>query len=563
MRRRRYFVLLAAALMAAATIAIASPAGAISNTCTESMNPAGQGQSSGLTVACTFASGTAAGTNLTVTDAFDPTTKTGGIWHYGEARNVAVTVKRTGASPGTTAGQTTISTCATNNLTTQPITAACPTPGDPAGNLAITAADINHSVEFATSSATFTGIFITPGTFIKAVTGTTVTLSKATLAGGPLCPTSAATCTISKPANVLVSNGTNRAVSDGATTSGSATVTSATAHFLAGDVGARMSGGDLPDGATIATINSVSSVTLACVGCTAGFAGVSTATGIPLTIDPATPPTSARYVTDGSSGANKILSSATAEFANTDVGMPVVFSPAIAAEKGARIASVATNGATATLTAPANLTAGAKQFTIGLATKTAPANGDVVGHLAVELSVDPTLSPTSPPCSAGKVSAFDIPLQWENPGSYNLTSNGTTQFQGAVVSPTSIGQVIFRTSATSFGGFVKQNVTVASGLPTTAGYIFKFEFAPIAAGLCPGTGIAETLGFTGLSLKQAQNPTNTGGGGGGTRGLAPLADGTSVTYTGATGVNVTTSGGTPTNNNTCTVTSPNVQQIGC
>jgi hypothetical protein len=594
MQHRRYFVLLAAVIMAASTIILAGPAGAITNTCTETINPAGNGNASGLRVACTFASAVVAGTNLTISDAYDPGgtpvgyPASGALYHYGQARNVNVVVTRTGAAPGTTAGQVSIRSCPTNLTLVAVSSAACPAPGAAPGNLAIGLADINHSVEFPLSTATFTGVFINPGSFIKAVSGATVSLSKATLAGGPLCPGSPppATCANSVSTTVLVSNGTNRQVTDGNTALASPTVTSATAHFCGGsstctapsDVGARVSGGDLPDGATILTVNAINSITLTCTACVGGFTGVTKAPdstclpnpcpAIVLTLDPANPPTSARYVNDGTSGANKTLSSATAKFASTDVGMPVVFNPAIANMNGARIATITSGGGSATLIAPSNMVAGAKKFTIGKPTKTAPATGDVMGQLGIELTVNPALSPTSPPCAAHKVSGFQINLQWKNPGAYNLVVGGTN-YQGAIVSPTSIAQLIFNTSATSFGGFLKQNVTISTVTPTTTDYQIKFEFLPVGVGLCPGTGIAETFDVDGISLKQAQNPTYTGGGGGNIRMLSPIPQGTSHTYTGATGVEVVTANASNVtqfsgpNNNTCTVNSPNLIQIGC
>jgi len=65
-------------------------------------------------------------------------------------------------------------------------------------------------------------------------------------------------------------------------------------------------------------------------------------------------------------------------------------------------------------------------------------------------------------------------------------------------------------------------------------------------------------------LKIAQNPSFTGGGGGGERGILPEPQGTQTTYTGATGAEVTTGAGSqPSNTNSCTVSSPSVLQIGC
>jgi hypothetical protein len=558
--------------MAVGSIMImAGPAGA-ANACNESMNPAASGNSSGLVVACTFDS-TGTASALTITDYADA------VWHYGAARNVNVTVARTTVGGvSSTAGKTTIKSRPTNN-TAAASCAGSPAgqTGIPAGNLAIAAADINHSVENAASSAAHAGVFINPGTFITAVVSSgsgctqviTVTLSKPTLAGGPLCPASpgptTGNCTNSVGAQVLVSNDTGRTVTDGVTTAGSATVTSATAHFIANDVGKGVVAGDLPDGATISTVNSATSITLVCTGCVGGFTGVSSASGLNLALSPANPPTSARYVTDGSSGANKILTSATAEFAATDVGLPVVFNPAIPTVAGARIASVATDGSTATLAAPVNLAAGSKKFTVGVATKTAPATNDVGGTLAILLQVNPTVSPTSPPCAANKTSGFQIPLLWKNPGAYNTTVNGgANQFSGTSPAGTSIAQFDFNTAPTSFSGYLEQHYTTTAGVNGPSTYSINYTFLPVTLGLCPGTGDATTFDFSGLALKIAQNPSFTGGGGGGERGITPEPQGTSHTYTGASGATVSsTAAGQPSNTNSCTVSSPALLQIGC
>jgi hypothetical protein len=540
------------------------------------MNPAASGNSSGLIVACTFDNNGLA-SSISITDYDDA------LWHYGAARNVQVTVARTTVGGvSSTAGKTTIKSRPTNN--TAAASCANSPAGQtaiPAGNLEISAADINHSVEFATSTATHTGIFINPGTFIKAVVASgsgctkviTVTLSKATLAGGPLCPASpgpaTGNCTNSVAANVLVSNDTGRTLTDGVTTAGSATVTSASGNFKPGDVGARVSGGDLPDGATISTVNSATSITLICTGCIGGFTGVSSASNQVIALAPANPPTSARYVTDLSeSGATKILVSPTAEFANTDIGLPVTIQTnagGALALPGARITAVAADGSTATVNASANIPATAKRAVIGLPTKTAPATNDVGGYLAILLKVNPTVSPTSPPCAANKVSGFQIPLLWKNPGGYNTTVAGATnQFSGTSPAATSIAQFDFNTASTSFSGYLEQHYTTTGSVAGPSQYTVHYTFLPITVGLCPGTGDATTFNFGGLALKIVQNPSFTGGGGGGERGILPEPQGTSTTYTGAAGAQVTTSAGSqPSNTNACTVSSPSLLVVGC
>lgn len=574
MRCRGFVVGLTAALLAVGSIMImAGPAGA-TNSCNESMNPAAGGNSSGLIIACEFDS-TGTASSLTISDYADA------VWHYGAARNVNVTVARTGGTVGTTAGKTTIKSRPTNSTT---VASCANSPsgqtGIPAGNLALSAADVNHSVEFATSSATHAGLFINPGSFIKSVVSSgsgctqviTVTLSKATLAGGPLCPASpgptTGSCTNSVGANVLVSNDTGRTLTDGVTTAGSATVTSASAHFLANDVGKTVTAGDLPDGSTISTVNSTTSVTLVCSGCVGGFTGVSSASNLVLALAPNPVPTSARYVTDGSATGTRVLTSASAHFAASDVGLPIVFNPAISTLAGARVGSITSGGGSVTIAGAGTATiptGTGKKFTLGVATKTAPATGDVAGSLAILLQVNPTVSPTSPPCSANKTSGFQIPLLWKNPGGYDTTVNSNTnQFSGVQPAATSIAQFDFATAPTSFSGYLEQNYTVSGTAQGPSTYSVAYTFLPITVGLCPGTGDATTFNFFGLALKIAQNPSFTGGGGGGERGITAQPQNSSTTYTGSTGAEVTTGAASqPTNTNSCTITSPAALQIGC
>jgi hypothetical protein len=368
-------------------------------------------------------------------------------------------------------------------------------------------------------------------------------------------------------------------VTDGHTTAGSNVVTSASAHFCAPaitgcastqtDVGKRISGGDLPDGATIASVTNATTVTLACAGCVGGFTGVSTASNqvIALANDPA--PTSARYITNITApGNNKVITSSTGGFATTDIRLPVTIQTNTGvpiALPGARIIAVAANGTTATLSAASNVPATAKRAVIGLATKTAPATNDVAGYLAILLKVNPLVSPTSPPCAADKVSGFQIPLLWKNPGAYNTTvAGGTNQFSGTSPAATSIAQFDFNTASTSFSGYLEQHYTTTASVAGPSSYTVHYTFLPITVGLCPGTGDATTFNFGGLALKIAQNPSFTGGGGGGERGILPEPQGTQTTYTGATGAQVTTSAGSqPTNTNACTVSSPSLLQVGC
>ena len=422
------------------------------------MAPALGGQASGLQVACQIANADIS-PQISIADYADAQ------WHHGGARAVFISAKRRGnaqAAPDPISAV--VAVCPNNpqNVAANLVCAAGqPAVSVPAGHLTITAADVNHSVEFATSSPNLQGIFIAPGTFIKCVAAACVPalpagqvqLSKPVLdnrsLSAPLCTNVNSVgkgclpvqpnwglCTnnvnpcFTPPQKVLVSNDTGRAVTDGTTTAGSLCIGSVGANFKAGDIGMGISGGDIPDSAVIDSIANVppkvpvcgaNQAHILCTGCAPG-APLTTANAQVITLSPSNAPSSSRYVTNANCTAGtRTLTNGGPAFAPSDVGLPVTFVPAIPALAGARIATIGANGATAGLGAGQtgavlnNCPAGANKVVIGLATKTAPATGDSVATLAIVLNVDPGVSPTSPPCAANKTSGFQIPLSWRNP----------------------------------------------------------------------------------------------------------------------------------------------------
>jgi hypothetical protein len=502
---------------------IANPAGAVlTNACTEGMNPAMQSNASSLHVDCTF---TATGLSSSVTINDYPTA----VWHSGSARSVNVN--------DATVGVTTITSAPTS------------------AQVGIGAADINHSVEAPG---------VAPGSFVVAVSGSTVTLSRKTVAGGGTGKVA------------LVANTTSRAVVDGVTTAGSLTVTSATAHFVAADVGTFIGGGSLPDGGTIAAVVSTSQVTIACTGCIGTWqTAIAGGTAIPLTISPKNPSTSMRFVTDAAFASATSLSSASAHFAATDLSQPVSGAGVAA---GTRITATASGGASATVgcpVAPCLSGAGVHKVTIGGAEKNAPANNDVVGQESLQLTLNPLILPTAPPCSANKLSAYEIQLQWHNPGNYDIhvsASSTDHDFGGNQMPGTSNAQLLFKTAPTTFSGYLLQNTTVSGTAATTTGWQVSFPFVPVTLGVCPGQGAATGWHFNPVSVTQAQVPTGTGPPGApqAVRALLPRPQNTSQTYTGTTGATrgafVATGAGAanqPTNTNSCTLASPNSLGFPC
>jgi len=397
------------------------------------------GQVSGLKVACTFLAADI-GASQTIVD------YPNAIWHWGAARLVNATQAAAG-----------------------PTIVSAPT----AAQAGITTADINRSVE---------GTNIPAGDFIKNVSGTTVTLAKPTTValGGA-------------PGQVLtVANTDSRAVTDGVTSAGSATVTSATAHFCAAyagntcfgktDVGKAISGGSLPDGATISAVASATSVTIVCTGCIGtAISAIQAGSALNLSIEPTSPSTSTRLIADAHFNSTTVICSNSAKFAATDVGLPVAAAPgAPALGANLRITAVGVsgscgtglgNGSTATLgggtvTADALNSTTTHNIVVGKPLKTAPASGNTAGQLAIGLAVNPALSPTSPPCSANKTSAFQIQLQWQNPADYDThvaANTSDTDFSFGLttqtVPPTTNAELLFKTNATSFAGFLYQGDT--------------------------------------------------------------------------------------------------------
>ena len=147
-----------------------------------------------------------------------------------------------------------------DNLTAASGTCFGAASSNPAGQLHIgggPAGDIDHSIENPVSSTTLTAQLIAAGSFIKTTAAGTATLSKNYINTGtdgvwPNCAGTYVSGCKSSPTKMILSNATNRQVTDGATSPGTLTqacVSSVTANFKAADVGMRISGGDLPDGA--------------------------------------------------------------------------------------------------------------------------------------------------------------------------------------------------------------------------------------------------------------------------------------------------------------------------
>jgi hypothetical protein len=342
------------------------------------------------------------------------------LWHWGAGHNVTAswavdsfTLTLSAGSIGTTCPATSAAAC-----------------------------DINHSIE---------GTGLPPGDFITGFSAGTITI-------GPN-PTKAA----SAGSTLLVANTPARGVADGVTNCGgiATRVCSASAHFLTGTdtPGKTIGGGSIPDGATIVSVVSSTEVSIS--------AGTSvSASNQNLGIASGNPVTSARESIDAVFTAANKMCSPSARFAATDLELPVT-SALVPAQAITAVASpgACPAGQTEATVSPGGLTISTAKHTIviGLPTKTAPTNGAVAGSLGSELSLNPTLTPTSPPCSLNKITGFSIPSLWYNPGGYNVTAPPGISGAGAPLNfaatgkpPTSVAQFTYRTVTVNFSGFLVQ-----------------------------------------------------------------------------------------------------------
>jgi hypothetical protein len=427
---------------------LAVPAGATNPTtssCTTETFPTAWGSQSNVKWACHFMSA-AAGSAQVMHDYPQA------VWHNGAART---------ATASWTNGGTTLT----------------------ASNGHFTANDVNHIVADTGAVAAGLPTYV----FIKSVTdANTVVLNKAVTATG----TNRA---------IKIENSSIRSVDDAVTTASSTTVTSATANFTAGDVGRSITGTTLPPGTIIATRVSATEITVS-NGANASATAQVLAIGSDETV------TSARVVNDAVFASSTTITSATAGFATSDIGLKVASTAGI--PSGAYITAI--NSATSvTISAATTVTGTAKKLIIGESSVTAPVNGDQVGGLASTLQLNPTLVKGSLPCASGIPFGTTIAGGWYNPGAY--LAGGL--FGAEPTNVATIGQLAFPTSVVSFFGYVTTPVT-DPGSPaapqTGSHYEIRFPNIPTSLALCTGTNTTSTFSFQGTTLGTSKVTTGTG-----------------------------------------------------
>ncbi|MEO7570866.1 MAG: hypothetical protein ABIX10_00360 [Acidimicrobiales bacterium] len=328
-------------------------------------------------------------------------------------------------------------------------------------------------------------IGIPPRTFVKSISGAgLVTLSN---------PTTAA---IVANTSFKIDNANARSREDVATTSGSTTITSATANFTAADVGLSVGGTNIAGNVTIASVTNTTTAVLSSAAIATGAAQTVTFGSSLLT-------STTRQANDAGITSATVINSAAAKWTTADIGLKVT-GPGIPADTF--IVSVI--GANATTTGGMTITPAPQTIVIGDPSATAPNSTDQAGLQGVQLDLSPSLVAGSEDCAAENVEGFATVARWNNPGSFTGSALFNTQPAGTKA----IGQIYFDTSVADFSAFVIETNNPFGPGPFT--YDIVFPNAPTTLAMCPGTATSPGLGFS-LGIQQqtlsvAALPSGTG-----------------------------------------------------
>jgi hypothetical protein len=297
---------------------------------------------------------------------------------------------------------------------------------------------------------------------------------------------------------LTIENGTGRSAA-GSTTSGSKTVTSPTANFVAGDAGRGISATAIPHGDTIATVTNSTTVVMA-------VAASATAANKKISIADSPTLTSARQLKDAhTTNLSVTVTSATAVFGPTDVGLPVTGAGIPAGDWVA----TAPNATTITLQVAATATSSAAVLTIGAPNSGAVLNGEAVAQLSSKLSLDPTAFGGAvdgvPPCSANVLNASSLSGYWNNPGSYASALGSSTD---VLIKGPTVGQILYPTSVISFAGYVTQVKAGTTGeSQALAHYDIVLPQLLTGSVVCPApstVGVASVFRFDATSVNQGK-----------------------------------------------------------
>ena len=438
------------AALSASLVLVTGSAASATNSCTTGIAPSTPGWQSGLRVAClldlvpTPASPTP-DPNITVLEVHDALNA---VWHRGAARLAAT---------GVTSGL--------NTLT---------------GGLV--AEDVGRPIS---------GTGIAGGAFIGTVSGVNGTMSQN------------ATATSAGTTKKLIEHTTSRVLMDAiVATAAPKHLKSATAKFVAADLGKSVSGGAFPPGAKITAVGVDGASTYATVSPAPTAASTADTISIGGTQYAGASPTYTETyhrqlvkttgVTCAAGVLTMVNTAVNGNFEPADKSLLVTFLNAGAAAGTRTISAQTTTTATLSpLTCPTTWT----HVAIGEAGGNAPKNGDVVSSLAFSMNLNPAYGGPVDDCNKNTYEGAEMIGRWYNPGSY------VTAFMLPHTAPArSTAQIVFPTAIFSFASYVVPMSTDAK----QAGkhFDFIFPYLPTTGGACPivaGTTTTKqwfSLGFT-------------------------------------------------------------------
>lgn len=341
-----------------------------------------------------------------------------------------------------------------------------------------------------------TTIGIAARTFVRSISGAClVTLNKPT------------TATIAATTSFKIDNANSRSVVDALVTTGSTTLTSATAFFDAGDVGRSVTGQFIADGTTISSVTNATTVVLS-----AAANGTSVTTNEKTVTFGGTFMSTTTRMANDATWTTTTITSVAANFKTDDIGLPVYHGdtqfPGANIPAGAVITAV--SGNTATVSPAMTAQATAARIRIGDPSATAPKDGENAAAQGVQLDLAPSLVAGGDDCTNDTLSGFALAGQWRNPGSFQ--TGGATTDQPATTK--AIGQILFDTSAADFAAFIIERKALTAGDPIGGvHYDVVFPFVPTGIALCASAtspGLGFSLGIHAQTVGQGALAAGTG-----------------------------------------------------
>jgi hypothetical protein len=330
---------------------------------------------------------------------------------------------------------------------------------------------------------------------------------------------SVAAAAIADNAVLSLENSKARSVTNASYTSGGTVLTSSQGTFESDDVGCSISGTDIPGGATIASITATTATLAAPATFSATNAGTATVTICGTEETSTTRITnsanfaSSTSVTDSGAVGNR--------FATTDVGLEI-FDADSTPGTAVTEPCVITAFVSATSVTVANRDTGAgcvdgsapateRTIVIGEPSPTAPADGDQLLHLGVQLDLG-SLIPGLDDCSNDTAEGFAIAGTFRNPRPDNFFVGA---FAAQPADTKAVGQILFDTSVVDFGAYVVERRASEPADPviTAPHYDYVVPNSPTSLAMCssataPGVGLTMIVDASTSSITSL--PTGTG-----------------------------------------------------